>query len=44
MLRPLALEYNPARCKHLKFCLPFASVPSDSIAGQWSRVVPSLLF
>nr|DAH96902.1 MAG TPA: hypothetical protein [Caudoviricetes sp.] len=26
----------------MKFVLPFASVPSDSIAGQWSRVMPSL--
>nr|DAQ63286.1 MAG TPA: hypothetical protein [Caudoviricetes sp.] len=28
MLRPLALEYNPARCKHLKFGLPLRLVNS----------------
>ena len=39
MLRPLALEYNLERCKHLKFGLPFAppfpAIPSLVNGQEW---------
>nr|DAW39889.1 MAG TPA: hypothetical protein [Caudoviricetes sp.] len=40
MLRPFALEYKPARCKHLKFGLPFVppfpAIPSLANGQEWS--------